>query len=97
MFSSGSKKADWDVGLAVDAIKLASKLDTIILVSGDGDYEPLVNYLQENKGCQVEAAAFLRTTSAKLLESVDDFLDIGANPKKYLLGYKPTTTKEKKK
>ena len=40
IFAGGAKKGDWDVGITVDAIKLADKLDTIILVSGDGDYEP---------------------------------------------------------
>src|SRR3989338_7268335 len=40
IFLGGAKKADWDVGLAVDAVKMAPKLDTIILVSGDGDFIP---------------------------------------------------------
>jgi uncharacterized LabA/DUF88 family protein len=76
VFSSGAKKGDWDVGIAVDAVKLADKLDTIILVSGDGDYEPLVNYLQENKGCYVEVWSFARTTSGKLIERTDEFHDM---------------------
>src|ERR1035437_6003911 len=42
IFAGGAKKADWDVGLAVDAIKLAPKLDTVIIASGDGDFIPLV-------------------------------------------------------
>src|SRR3984957_4199794 len=46
IFFGGAKKADWDVGLAVDAIKMAPKLDTVILVSGDGDFVPLVEYLK---------------------------------------------------
>ena len=58
IFAGGSKKADWDVGLAVDAIKLAPKLDAIIIVSGDGDFVPLIEYLRENQGCQVEVVAF---------------------------------------
>ena len=76
IFAGGAKKGDWDVGISVDCIKLADKLDTIILVSGDGDYEPLVNYLQENKGCYVEAYAFGRTTSSKLVEKVNEFHDM---------------------
>src|SRR3989338_11666489 len=85
IFAGGAKKADWDVGIAMDAIKLADKLDSVILVSGDGDYVPLVVYLKENKGCQVEVLAFGKTTSAKLLEAVDDFIDLGQDPKKYLI------------
>ncbi len=85
VFAGGAKKADWDVGIAIDAIKLADKLDSVILVSGDGDYVPLVNYLQENKGCQVEVLAFGKTTSARLIEAADDFVDLGRDLKRYLI------------
>ncbi len=88
VFSSGAKKADWDVGLAVDAIKLADTLDAVIIVSGDGDYVPLVTYLKENKGCLVEAMAFGENASSKLKESVDDFVDLSKNKVKYLLKIK---------
>lgn len=91
VFAGGMKKADWDVGLAVDAIKLADKLDSVIIVSGDGDYTPLVTYLRENKGCLVEVAAFGQTTSSKLVAEVDDFLDLSEDVEKYLLGTKKTT------
>lgn len=86
IFAGGSKKADWDVGLAVDAIKIAPKLDAIIIISGDGDFIPLVEYLRTNMGCQVEAASFGKSTSSKLKEAVDDFIDLDDNPRKYLLG-----------
>jgi len=86
IFVGGAKKADWDVGLAVDAIRLAPKLDAIILVSGDGDFIPLVEYLKNST--QVELASFGKSTSGKLKEFVDDFIDLDQNPKKYLMGYK---------
>ena len=89
VFSGGAKKADWDVGLAVDAIKLAPKLDAVILISGDGDFVPLVEYLKTNEGCQVEAISFGKSASSKLIESVDEFLDLDQNPSKYLINYKP--------
>lgn len=85
IFSGGAKKADWDVGLAVDAIKLAPKLDTVILVSGDGDFVPLVEYLKTNEGCQVEVVAFGKSSSARLIEVADDFIDLDENPRKYLM------------
>lgn len=85
IFAGGAKKGDWDVGITVDAIKMADKLDTIILVSGDGDYEALVNYLQENKGCYVEAWAFGRTTSSKLLDKVNEFHDLDENASEHLI------------
>src|SRR3977135_3656661 len=53
IFAGGAKKADWDVGLAVDAIKMAPRLDTVIIISGDGDFVPLIEYLKINQGCQV--------------------------------------------
>ncbi len=85
VFAGGAKKGDWDVGLAVDAIKTADKLDVIILVTGDGDFIPLVRYLQENKGCLVELVSFGKSTSGKLIETVDDYTDLGKNTNKYLL------------
>jgi uncharacterized LabA/DUF88 family protein len=96
IFAGGSKKADWDVGLAVDAIKLAPKLDTVILVSGDGDFVPLVEYLKIHEGCQVEAISFGRSTSQKLRESADDFIDMCDNPKKFLIGYNPRNERHEK-
>lgn len=85
IFSGGAKKADWDVGLAVDAIKLAPKLDTVIIASGDGDFIPLVEYLQTNEGCQVEVISFGKSSSQKLREAADDFIDMCDSPSKYIL------------
>ncbi len=81
IFSGGMKKADWDVGMAVDAIRMASFLDTVILVTGDGDFLPLVEYLKWGMGREVEVAAFGRTTSAKLKEAADEFINIEDHPK----------------
>lgn len=89
IFYGGAKKADWDVGLAVDAIVASPKLDTVILVTGDGDFVPLVEYLQIHAGCQVEVVSFGRSTSGKLKEAADDFLDLDLDPKRYLLNYRP--------
>ncbi len=82
--SSGAKKADWDVGLAVDIIKIAPKLDVVVLVSGDGDFTPLAEYLQ-NHGMQVEVVAFGKTTSHMIIEQADDFIDLSENPRKFLI------------
>jgi len=86
VFWGGAKKADWDVGLAVDAIRLAPKLDTVILATGDGDFCPLVEYLKFNQGCQVEVVSFGKSTSSKLKEVADEFFDLGETPRKYLIG-----------
>lgn len=84
IFFGGTKKADWDVGLAVDAIRLASKIDAAVIVSGDGDFVPLVEYLK-HLGVQAEVISFGKSTSAKLKEATDDFVDLCEAPDKYLI------------
>lgn len=83
-FMGGAKKADWDVGMVVDAIRLSPKLDVIVLVSGDGDFIPLVEYLQ-NMGVQTEVIAFRETASSKLVEEADDFIDISRDQDRFLI------------
>lgn len=85
VFPGGIKKGDWDVGLAVDTITLADRLDAVVLVTGDGDFVPLVSFLKHNKGSRVEVVAFGRSCSGKLMEEADEFLDLDKNPKKYLI------------
>jgi len=83
-FYGGQKKADWDVGIVIDAVRMAPSIDTLVLVSGDGDFVSLVEYLK-NQGKRVEAIAFGRSASGKLKEEVDEFINLEENPKKYLL------------
>ncbi|MBI3572822.1 MAG: NYN domain-containing protein [Candidatus Kerfeldbacteria bacterium] len=90
VFTGGAKKGDWDVGITVDAIKMADRLDTLVLVAGDGDYIPLVRFLQEAKGCRVEVIAFQESTSMKLREVADEFLDLSSDKKKFLLPMRPS-------
>ncbi len=85
VFSGGAKKGDWDVGIAVDAMKMAPRLDAVVLVAGDGDFIPLVEYLQNTYGTQVEVVSFGKSASMKLKEAADDFLDLSASPQKYLM------------
>ncbi len=83
-FYGGLKKADWDVGITVDAIRIALGLDTIVLASGDGDFLQLVEYLK-NQGKRVEIIAFGRSASNKLKEAADEFIDLEKKLEKYLL------------
>lgn len=85
IFAGGAKKADWDVGMAVDAIKLAPRLDAVVLATGDGDFIPLVEYLKINQGCQVEVIAFGKSCSSQLIETADDFIDMDEDPKRFLI------------
>jgi uncharacterized LabA/DUF88 family protein len=85
IFAGGAKKGDWDVGIAVDAIKMSKSLDAIVLVSGDGDYIPLVQYIQSTTGCRMEGMAFAGSTSGKLVEAMDKFTDLSENKKRFLI------------
>lgn len=82
IFAGGMKKADWDVGLAIDAVRLASRVDVIVIISGDGDFIPLMEYLKSGTyGIQVEVMAFGRSASGKLKEAADEFTDLGEDQK----------------
>lgn len=89
IFYGGAKKADWDVGMAVDAIKMAHKVDAIVFATGDGDFIPAVEYIK-SQGCQVEAITFGRSSSSGLRAVLDDFIDMDKDPKQFLIGYRPT-------
>ena len=88
VFAGGAKKADWDIGMAIDAIAMAQKLDAVILATGDGDFVPVVEYLKYTYGCQVEVIAFGRSASGQLREAADDFIDMCDDPRNYLIGYR---------
>lgn len=84
IYYGGLKKADWDVGIAIDAVRLSNYVDVIVLMSGDGDFIPLVDYLT-NKGIQTEVMAFGKSASSGLREAADDFIDLSEEPNKFLL------------
>lgn len=83
-FYGGAKKADWDVGIVIDAIRMAPSVDVIVLVSGDGDFIALVEYLK-NQGKRVEVISFGKSASGHLKEVADEFVDLDKSPSKYLL------------
>ena len=84
VFYGGLKKADWDVGITLDAVNLAQSVDVIVLVSGDGDFVPLVEYLQ-NRGKIVEILAFAKSASSRLREKANNFIDLGSDRRRFLL------------
>ena len=85
VFYGGAKKGDWDIGISMDTIELASKLDAIVLVSGDGDFVPLVQHLKHALGCYVEVMAFGKSSSQKLVEEADNFIDLDQYAKNFLI------------
>lgn len=82
-FAGGAKKGDMDMVLAIDAIKMAPKLDTVVLVSGDGDYTVLLEHLK-TMGCRVEVIAFAESASHHLLAVADDFIDLSENKRMFI-------------
>jgi len=86
-YAGGHQKGDWDVGIAMDIIKLMNKLDVIVLASGDGDYLPLLEYLQMS-GQFTETLAFGKSCSGKIKEVTDFFIDLDENPRKFLMPIK---------
>jgi len=94
VFLGGSKKGDWDVGLCMDAVRIMSKIDTMVLVSGDGDYTDLLDY-SRSQGVRTEVVAFSKTASSKLVEESDYFLDMSEDQKRYLIRSRFKTKNEK--
>jgi uncharacterized LabA/DUF88 family protein len=88
-FAGGHQKGDWDMGIAMDIIKQMSKLDVVVLASGDGDFVPLLEYLQMT-GQLTETVAFGKSCSGKIKELTDHFIDLDEEPKKYLIPMKPS-------
>ncbi len=84
IFPGGMKKADWDVGIAIDAIRFSNSVDAIVLVTGDGDFIPVIDYLK-SMGKQMEVIGFGRSSSAKLKEAADEFIDLEKDIDRYLI------------
>ena len=84
-FVGGAKKGDWDIGIAMDMIELAPKLDTLVLVSGDGDFVDLLQHIKRAMGCRVEVMAFGKTSSSKLREEADEFIDLDKDKRRFLM------------
>jgi uncharacterized LabA/DUF88 family protein len=83
-YGDGSKKADWDVGISLDAVTLADHVDTLVLCSGDGDFSRLCSHLR-HEGVRTEVFGFAESTAAELVEAADSFVDMGENSERFLL------------
>jgi len=83
-FGDGTKKADWDVGMSLDAVTLANHVDTVVLCTGDGDFSRLCSHLR-HEGVKVEVMAFGSSTAEELIEATDEFTDLSDDENRYLL------------
>ena len=76
--SDGSAKGDWDVGLTIDVLEHVQEVDRIILLSGDGDFDLLVDKVQTKYGVPVEVYGVSRLTATSLIQTASSFRDIEA-------------------
>lgn len=74
--SDGSAKGDWDVGITIDALEHASMVDTIVLISGDGDFDLLADNLRNKKNKRVEVYGVPQLTANSLISSATEFVPI---------------------
>ncbi len=70
-------KADWDMGIAIDAIAMAEsgKIDVAVIMSGDGDFVDLVNFLKA-KGIKVEVISFKAITAKEIIPAANEYIDL---------------------
>jgi Uncharacterized conserved protein len=83
-FGDGTKKADWDVGMSLDAVTLANHVDTVVLCTGDGDFSRLCSHLR-HEGVRVEVMSFRESTADELVDAADTFIDLSARQETFLL------------
>lgn len=83
-YDSGHKKGDWDVGITVDVIRMLDTLDVVVMVSGDGDYVPLGEYVK-NRGRIFHVASFRESTSTKLVEAADIYTNLSDDLGSFLI------------
>ena len=83
-FGDGSKKADWDVGMSLDAVTLANHADVVVLATGDGDFSRLCTHLR-HRGVRSEVLCFEQSTADELVEAADSFVDMGERKETFLL------------
>ena len=72
----GTAKADWDVGIAIDIMEMAETSDIIVLVSGDGDFDLLVEKVIDKYGCRVEIYGVKELTANSLIDAASEFYSI---------------------
>ena len=83
-FGDGSKKADWDVGISLDAVTLGDHVDVVALCSGDGDFSRLCSHLR-HQGVRVEVFSFGNSAADELLDAADSFVDMSEEKERFLL------------
>ncbi len=77
--SDGSAKGDWDVGITIDALLAAEQIDTLVLLSGDGDFDLLLLTLKQKYQCHTIVYGVAQLTATSLVNAADQFVKIDSN------------------
>jgi len=77
--SDGSAKGDWDVGITIDVMGTAAQADTVVLLSGDGDFDLLLEKIKKDPGVSTEVYGVQALTAGTLIDSADVFHPIEAD------------------
>jgi len=77
--SDGSAKGDWDVGIAIDMLDKAPDVDTVVLLSGDGDFDLLLEKIRKDHGAGAEVYGVQELTANSLIKAADKFHRIDEN------------------
>ena len=72
----GSAKGDWDVGITIDIMESAPHVDTVILLSGDGDFDLLLKKVKERYGVKTHVYGVSALTAKSLINAADDYFPI---------------------
>ena len=83
-YHGGAKKGDWDVGVTIDIVRMLDILDVVVLVSGDGDFVPLAQYIK-GRGRIFHLASFRESTSTALVEEADIYTNFSDDKRKFLI------------
>ena len=77
--SDGSAKGDWDVGITIDVMTTMKNIDTIVLLSGDGDFDLLLKHVKETHQITAEVYGVRQLTAKSLIDSASFFHEIDEN------------------
>lgn len=77
--SDGSAKGDWDVGITIDIMEAASEVDSVILLSGDGDFDLLMQKIQQKYAIETQVYGVPSLTAKSLIDSVNQFHEIDSS------------------
>lgn len=83
-YDSGQKKGDWDVGITIDIVRMCDMLDVVVLVSGDGDYVPVGEYVK-GRGRIFQVMSFRESTSTRLVDFADVYTNLSDDRARFLI------------